>query len=92
MITGVYNAINASKNYDVIYVDGYHKAEQVFKDCVNSWKTLNKNGIMICDDYIWDHYTEVVNNPCYAINNFLGTINNYKVLKVSNSQLFLKKI
>lgn len=78
--------------FDVIYVDGYHKAEQVFKDCVNSWKTLNKNGIMICDDYIWDHYTEVVNNPCYAINNFLGTINNYKVLKVSNSQLFLKKI
>lgn len=80
------------KTFDVIYVDGYHKAEQVFKDCVNSWKVLNNNGLMICDDYIWDNYKEVVNNPCYAINNFLDTINNYKVLKVSNSQLFLQKI
>ena len=78
--------------YDVIYVDGYHKAEQVYKDCVNSWKNLNINGIMICDDYIWDHYTEIKNNPCYAINSFLKTINNYKILKVSNSQIFLKKI
>ncbi len=78
--------------FDVIYVDGYHKAEQVFKDCVNSWKILNINGIMICDDFIWDHYKEVINNPCYAINNFMNTIDNYKVLKVSNSQLFLKKI
>ena len=78
--------------YDVIYIDGYHKAEQVFKDCVNSWKNLNINGILICDDYIWDHYSDIKNNPCYAINKFLRTIKNYKVLKVSNSQIFLKKI
>ena len=78
--------------YDVIYVDGYHKAEQVYKDCINSWKYLNVNGILICDDYIWDHYKEIKNNPCYAINKFLRTINNYKVLRVSNSQIFLKKI
>ena len=78
--------------YDVIYIDGYHKAEQVFKDCVNSWKNLNINGILICDDYIWDHYNDIKNNPCYAINKFLRTIKNYKVLKVSNSQIFLKKI
>ncbi len=78
--------------YDVIYIDGYHKSEQVFKDCVNSWKNLNKNGILICDDYIWNHYKDIKNNPCYAINRFLNTIKNYKVLKVSNSQIFLKKI
>jgi predicted O-methyltransferase YrrM len=77
--------------YDVIYIDGYHKAEQVFKDCVNSWKNLNINGILICDDYIWDHYNDIKNNPCYAINKFLRTIKNYKILKVSNSQIFLKK-
>ena len=78
--------------YDVIYIDGYHKAEQVFKDCVNSWKNLNINGILICDDYIWDHYNDIKNNPCYAINKFLRTIKKYKILRVSNSQIFLKKI
>ena len=83
---------NNKLTFDVIYVDGYHKAEQVFRDCVNSWNILNINGIMICDDYIWNHYDEIFNNPCYAINNFMNTINNYKILKVSNSQLFLKKI
>ena len=83
--------ITNTLSYDVIYVDGYHKADQVYRDCVNSWKNLNVNGIMICDDYIWNHYVQIENNPCFAINNFLKTIKNYKVLKVSNSQIFLKK-
>ena len=46
---------------------------------------------MICDDYIWDHYADISNNPCYAINKFLKVIKNYRVLKVSNTQIFLKK-
>ena len=83
---------NNSKMFDVIYVDGYHKAEQVFKDCKNSWKFLKNSGIMICDDYIWNHYKKIENNPCFAINQFLKTIKNYKVLEVSNSQIFIKKI
>lgn len=78
--------------FDIIYVDGYHKANQVFKDCTNSWKVLNTNGILICDDYIWDHYSELKNNPCFAINKFLQTVDNYKVLQISNSQIFIKKI
>tara|TARA_A100001388_G_C28690541_1_gene461107 strand:- start:333 stop:1022 length:690 start_codon:yes stop_codon:yes gene_type:complete len=84
--------ITNTLSYDVIYVDGYHKADQVYKDCVNSWKNLNVSGIMICDDYIWNHYFQIENNPCFAINKFLRTIKNYKVLKVSNSQIFIKKI
>ena len=82
---------NNSLNYDVIYVDGYHKADQVYRDCLNSWKNLKVNGIMICDDYIWDYYKDISNNPCYAINKFLKNIKNFKVLKVSNTQIFLKK-
>ncbi len=82
-----------TQNFDVIYVDGYHKANQVYQDCVNSWKKLNVNGILICDDYIWSHYFEIKDNPCFAINKFLKTLNNdYKILQISNSQIFLKKI
>ena len=79
--------------FDVIYVDGYHKASQVYKDCENSWKALNLNGILICDDYIWNHYSEIKDNPCFAVNSFLSKIKeNYKILQVSNSQIFIKKI
>ncbi len=84
--------ITNTLSYDVIYIDGYHKSDQVYRDCLNSWKNLNKNGIMICDDYIWDHYEDIKDNPCYAINQFLKTIKNCKILKISNSQIFIKKI
>ena len=84
--------LNNKQNFDVIYVDGYHRSDQVFKDCLNSWKNLNVGGILICDDYIWFHYSEIKNNPCYGVNKFIKTLNNnYKILQVSNSQIFLKK-
>jgi len=79
--------------FEVIYIDGYHQGSQVYKDCINSWKFLKKNGFLICDDYIWNGYEDIKENPCFAINKFLTEIkNNYKLLKVSNSQIFIKKI
>ena len=79
--------------YDVIYIDGYNLGVQVYKDCKNSWKFLNNESFLICDDYIWDFYNDIEDNPCYAINKFLKEINGcYKIQKISNSQIFIKKI
>jgi len=79
--------------FDIIYIDGYHLGSQVYKDCINSWKFLKKDGLLICDDYIWNGYEDIKENPCFAINKFLTEIkDNYKLLKVSNSQIFIKKI
>ena len=81
-----------SQKFDVIYVDGYHRNDQVYKDCKNSWKFLNNNGVMICDDYFWNFYEKTENNPCFGINKFLNEIkNNFKILKVSNTQIYIKK-
>ena len=78
--------------FDAIYIDGYHKGSQVFKDFKNSWQTLNVGGILIFDDYIWKFFSKIEDNPCYAINKYLNEISkNIKVLKVSNSQLFIQK-
>ena len=79
-------------NFDVIYIDGYHNGSQVFKDFINSWKILNKDGIIIFDDYIWQFFDKIDDNPCYSINQYLNKINKEaKILKVSNSQLFIQK-
>ena len=79
--------------FDVIYIDGYHKASQVIKDFKNSWNCLLPNGILIFDDYIWQFFKNIEDNPCFAVNTFLKSIKNqYKILIVSNSQLFIKKI
>ena len=84
---------NNKIKFDAIYIDGYHKGTQVFKDFKNSWQILNVGGILIFDDYIWKFFSKIEDNPCYAINQYLNEIsNNIKVLKVSNSQLFIQKI
>ena len=85
-----------SKNqsmFDFIYVDGNHKFEYVLRDCINAWKFLNKNGFLVCDDYIWDYYKELLENPCYAINEFIKkNSEEIKILLVTNSQIFIQKI
>lgn len=84
--------VSNSKKFDIIYVDGYHYGPQVYKDVYNSWKILNNNGYLFCDDYIWNIGEDINLTPCFAINKFLSEINNYKIHKVSNSQIFIKKI
>lgn len=79
-------------HFNVIYIDGYHKADQVLKDFINSWAVLHVKGIIIFDDYIWKFFDKIEDNPCYAINKYLKEIKkNSKILKVSNSQLFIQK-
>jgi len=39
------------KTYNFIYIDGCHKIEFVKRDMENSFKCLEKNGIMWMDDY-----------------------------------------
>jgi predicted O-methyltransferase YrrM len=82
-----------SNMFDVIYVDGYHYGPQVLKDLRNSWKFLYTKGYLICDDYIWNLSEKTEITPCFVINKFLREIKNeFIIKKVSNSQIFIKKI
>tara|TARA_B100001059_G_C17759999_1_gene542251 strand:+ start:397 stop:1089 length:693 start_codon:yes stop_codon:yes gene_type:complete len=82
-----------SSMFDVIYIDGYHYGPQVLKDLRSSWKFLNREGYLICDDYIWNMNEKIEDTPCFAINSFLREVNNkFKIIKVSNSQIYIKKI
>tara|TARA_B110000259_G_C13956029_1_gene378758 strand:+ start:135 stop:854 length:720 start_codon:yes stop_codon:yes gene_type:complete len=86
---------NNSQKFDVIYIDGWHEANQVYKDINNSWDCLNVNGIIICDDYFYgDIKNNLVNNlPANAINKFLfENKNKLKVICVNNTQIFFKKM
>jgi len=65
---------NKDLEFDVIYIDGDHHHDQVLLDCLNAWTLLKKNGMLICDDYIWSYFDDIKKNPCYAINTFLRKI------------------
>ena len=82
-----------NKFFDVVFIDGSHFADNVFKDCKNSWPILKKNGILILDDYFWKGYEKPEQNPAFAINKFLKEINGeYKIIKLTKFQLFLRKL
>jgi hypothetical protein len=36
--------------FDIVFIDGLHHSEQVYKDILNSLSVLNKGGIIICHD------------------------------------------
>ena len=43
----------ASSSFDFIYVDGSHRASEVFLDVSLSFRLLKRGGIMLLDDYKW---------------------------------------
>jgi predicted O-methyltransferase YrrM len=41
--------------FDFVYVDGSHYAPDVLEDAVLTFRLLNVGGVMIFDDYAWNH-------------------------------------
>ena len=42
------------ESYDLIYIDGSHRAKHVFLDAALSWDLLKEGGLLIFDDYLWN--------------------------------------
>ena len=38
------------ENFDVIFIDGLHHSEQVYRDIINSLNVLSPNGYIVCHD------------------------------------------
>ena len=78
--------------FDLIYVDGSHFSENVYKDAINSFTFLNKNGLIIFDDFIWTYYNQINDNPIGGLIPFLKK--NFRKIKILyvNFQLIIKKI
>ena len=83
--------INKS-NFDLIYIDGSHRAKDVFEDALNSFNVLNKKGYMIFDDFLWDFYKEINDNPIGGIKLFIKK-NFFKIKIISiGYQLIIQKL
>lgn len=40
------------QKYDIVFVDGLHLHEQVYRDIINSLNNLNENGVIVVHDCI----------------------------------------
>jgi hypothetical protein len=87
------NCSNKKCYYDIIYIDGDHFYETVFRDLINSFKVLKKGGLLIIDDFLgYNFYKDINENPISAIIVFINIFyNNIKILKITN-QIIIKKI
>lgn len=81
------------ETYDIVYIDGLHTAEQVFKDSSSTWECLNKNGIIVFDDYCWLEYTDnILSNVNYAVNHFYEKHKNDLEILFVDADFIVKRI
>ncbi|HRD11031.1 MAG TPA: class I SAM-dependent methyltransferase [Mycobacterium sp.] len=83
--------IEEGQQFDLIYVDGSHFADDAFTDAINSWRLLKEGGVMIFDDVMWPCFPRTRANTAWAINMFLTYhAREYKVLH-AHYQFILQK-
>ena len=76
---------------DFVYVDGSHQAADVLEDAVLTFRLLKPGGVLIFDDYLWQHYPQPQLNPGLGIDAFLATFaGRYKLLH-KNHQVAIEK-
>lgn len=56
----------AGREFDVIYIDGSHYADDVLLDALNCWPMLKQDGYLIFDDFLWQY-------DCYPKNKWANT-------------------
>lgn len=64
----------SSRAFDVVYVDGSHRAVDVLMDAVLCWPLLKAGGVMIFDDYLWETERPSSRRPQMAIDLFLTMV------------------
>jgi predicted O-methyltransferase YrrM len=61
----------AGRRFDIAYVDGSHRAADVYGDGVLAWSMLLSGGTLIFDDYEWAYMPAPDANPKLGVDSFL---------------------
>jgi len=81
-----------NRRFDLIYVDGDHRAVRSYADACLAWPLLVQGGLMVFDDYLWKPESPELERPKLGIDSFLqANLGNYKLLH-SNYQIIVEKL
>jgi predicted O-methyltransferase YrrM len=83
--------IKDGTTFDFIYVDGTHLLLDVYLDIVLCWQILEKNGILVIDDYLYKKDT-ILESPFEAVNHFLNLYKEQFKLLDFGYRVFLQKL
>jgi predicted O-methyltransferase YrrM len=89
-------AAKMQERFDLIYIDGSHRAPDVLFDAVVAFKLLKPGGLMIFDDYLWHDPSiasfDPLRNPKIAIDAFTNVYGEaIKIQRAKLSQLYITK-
>ncbi len=79
------------KSFDLVYIDGSHRAEDVRVDALLSWSILKPGGVAIFDDYLWELELPTEDRPQIAIDEFLNEFRSELEILHSGYQLIVRK-
>jgi hypothetical protein len=83
---------NNKTEFDFIYIDGDHTADQVARDAESAWQLLKSGGIMAFDDYRWGEDLKPELTPKPAINEFLEKYTGEYELLSKDYQVWIRKL
>jgi len=79
-----------SEQFDLIYIDGDHRASAVYIDAINSFKLCKSGGVIIFDDYSWGKfYNEEATS--LGIDKFLFEYAEKIIVKTKGYQVLIEK-
>ena len=79
------------ESFDIVYIDGDHSAIAVLEDAVLSWPLLKPGGLVIFDDYAWQHSREPPLRPLMALDFFTEIYGPQAEIVHRDYQLILRK-
>jgi predicted O-methyltransferase YrrM len=78
--------------FDIVYIDGSHRAADVYSDARLSWELLKKSGVIIFDDYAWQPELPPEELPAPGIDRFLAEARSELELLHKGYQVIIKRI
>jgi len=83
----------AGRRFDFAYIDGSHRAADVYADAALTWPLMeSRDGVVLFDDYLWDGMDEEHELPKPGIDAFLATISGHYREVYRGYQLAIAKL
>ncbi len=82
----------ADRRFDIAYIDGGHRAREVYADSALTWPLMAPGGLVIFDDYQWAEMPDPMDNPKPGVDAFLKSIEGQYRMVHNDYQVAIAKL
>lgn len=82
----------AGHRFDIAYIDGGHRAREVYADSMLTWPLMAPGGLVILDDYLWAEMPDPMDNPKPGVDAFLRAIDGQYRMVHNDYQIAIAKL